>query len=62
MRINDSKITKNANSCAIVGAGLIGLEMLEAFKKRGSLTDREQEKVREKQVVMVIIMMPWMLH
>ena len=27
MRINDSKITKNANSCTIVGAGLIGLEM-----------------------------------
>jgi NADPH-dependent 2,4-dienoyl-CoA reductase/sulfur reductase-like enzyme len=40
MRINDSKITKNANSCTIVGAGLIGLEMAEAFKKRGRLTDR----------------------
>ena len=34
MRINDSKITKNAHSCTIVGAGLIGLEMAEAFKKR----------------------------
>ena len=40
MRINDSRITKNAHSCTIVGAGLIGLEMAEAFKKRGSLTDR----------------------
>jgi NADPH-dependent 2,4-dienoyl-CoA reductase/sulfur reductase-like enzyme len=40
MRINDSKITTNANSCTIVGAGLIGLEMAEAFKKRGRLTDR----------------------
>lgn len=39
MRINDSKITKDAHSCVIVGAGLIGLEMVEAFKKRGS-TDR----------------------
>lgn len=34
MRINDSTITKNAHSCIIVGAGLIGLEMAEAFKKR----------------------------
>ena len=44
MRINDSKITKNANSCTIVGAGLIGLEMLEAFKKRAGLTDRGRER------------------
>jgi NADPH-dependent 2,4-dienoyl-CoA reductase/sulfur reductase-like enzyme len=36
VRINDSKITKDAHSCIIVGAGLIGLEMVEAFKKRGS--------------------------
>ena len=36
VRINDSKITKKAHSCIIVGAGLIGLEMVEAFKKRGS--------------------------
>jgi NADPH-dependent 2,4-dienoyl-CoA reductase/sulfur reductase-like enzyme len=43
MRINDSKITKNANSCTIVGAGLIGLEMVEAFKKRVHLTDRGLE-------------------
>ena len=43
MRIND-KITKNANSCTIVGAGLIGLEMLEAFKKRVGLTDRGRER------------------
>ncbi len=32
VRINDS--TKNARSCLIAGAGLIGLEMAEAFKKR----------------------------
>ena len=43
MRINNSKITKNANSCTIVGAGLIGLEMVEAFKKRVHLTDRGLE-------------------
>jgi len=40
VRINDSTITKNANSCVIAGAGLIGLEMLEAFKKRGSTARR----------------------
>jgi NADPH-dependent 2,4-dienoyl-CoA reductase/sulfur reductase-like enzyme len=40
MRINNSKITKNANSCTIVGAGLVGLEMGEAFKQRG-LTHRK---------------------
>src|SRR5215467_12381046 len=34
VRINDSTITKNAHSCIIAGAGLIGLEMVEAFKKR----------------------------
>ena len=34
MRINNSTITKNAHSCIIAGAGLIGLEMVEAFKKR----------------------------
>jgi NADPH-dependent 2,4-dienoyl-CoA reductase/sulfur reductase-like enzyme len=32
VRIKDS--TKNARSCLIAGAGLIGLEMAEAFKKR----------------------------
>jgi NADPH-dependent 2,4-dienoyl-CoA reductase/sulfur reductase-like enzyme len=35
MRINDPKTINNANSCTIVGGGLIGLEMAEAFKKRG---------------------------
>jgi len=34
VRINDSTITKNAHSCIIAGAGLIGLEMVEAFKKK----------------------------
>ena len=47
MRINDSKITKNANSCAIVGAGLVGLEVAEAFKKRGRLAERELQGGRE---------------
>jgi NADPH-dependent 2,4-dienoyl-CoA reductase/sulfur reductase-like enzyme len=41
VRIDDSTITKNAHSCVIAGAGLIGLEMVEAFKKRGS-TDRRR--------------------
>ncbi len=36
VRINDSTITKSADSCIIAGAGLIGLEMVEAFK-RGSV-------------------------
>ena len=40
VRINDSTITKNAHSCIIAGAGLIGLEMVEAFKKRGSTVRR----------------------
>jgi NADPH-dependent 2,4-dienoyl-CoA reductase/sulfur reductase-like enzyme len=35
VKINDSRITKDAHSCIIAGAGLIGLEMVEAFKKRG---------------------------
>ncbi|MGC2570047.1 MAG: FAD-dependent oxidoreductase, partial [Candidatus Nitrosopolaris sp.] len=34
VRINDSTITKNAHSCILAGAGLIGLEMVEEFKKR----------------------------
>ena len=35
VKINDSTITKHAHSCVIAGAGLIGLEMVEAFKNRG---------------------------
>ena len=34
LKIYDSTITKNASTCVIAGAGLIGLEMIEAFKKR----------------------------
>jgi NADPH-dependent 2,4-dienoyl-CoA reductase/sulfur reductase-like enzyme len=34
VKINDS--TKNSRSCLIAGAGLIGLEMAEAIKKRGT--------------------------
>jgi NADPH-dependent 2,4-dienoyl-CoA reductase/sulfur reductase-like enzyme len=37
VRINDSTITKSADSCIIAGAGLIGLEIVEAFKKRGAV-------------------------
>ena len=40
VRINDSRITKDARSCIIAGAGLIGLEMVEAFRKRGSIGRR----------------------
>jgi NADPH-dependent 2,4-dienoyl-CoA reductase/sulfur reductase-like enzyme len=36
ININDSDITNKAQSCIIAGAGLIGLEMVEAFKKRGT--------------------------
>lgn len=41
VKINDS--TKNARSCLIAGAGLIGLEMAEAFKKRRSTTRTEMD-------------------
>ena len=34
LKIYDSTKTKNASACVIAGAGLIGLEMAEAFKKR----------------------------
>lgn len=34
MKINDSDIIEKAQSCIIAGAGLVGLEMVEAFKKR----------------------------
>jgi NADPH-dependent 2,4-dienoyl-CoA reductase/sulfur reductase-like enzyme len=34
IKINDS--TKDSHSCLIAGAGLVGLEMAEAFKKRGT--------------------------
>jgi NADPH-dependent 2,4-dienoyl-CoA reductase/sulfur reductase-like enzyme len=34
LKIYNSAKTKNALTCVIAGAGLIGLEMVEAFKKR----------------------------
>src|SRR4029078_128613 len=34
LKIYDSTKTKNASTCVFAGAGLIGLEMAEAFKKR----------------------------
>ena len=34
LKIYDSKKAKNASTCVVVGAGLIGLEMIEAFTKR----------------------------
>ena len=36
LKIYDSKRTKNASTCVVVGAGLIGLEMVEAFTKRSA--------------------------
>ena len=36
LKIYDSTKTKNASACVIAGAGLIGLEMVEAFKKRST--------------------------
>jgi NADPH-dependent 2,4-dienoyl-CoA reductase/sulfur reductase-like enzyme len=42
VRINDSRITKDACSCIIAGAGLIGLEMVQAFRKRGSIGRRRR--------------------
>jgi NADPH-dependent 2,4-dienoyl-CoA reductase/sulfur reductase-like enzyme len=35
LKIYESTTTKNASTCVIAGAGLIGLEMIEAFKKQG---------------------------
>ena len=35
VKINDSTRTRDVHSSIIAGAGLIGLEMVEAFKKRG---------------------------
>jgi NADPH-dependent 2,4-dienoyl-CoA reductase/sulfur reductase-like enzyme len=43
MRINDSKIANDANSCAIIGAGLVGLEIAEGFKKRERAVGRGRE-------------------
>lgn len=34
LKIYDSKKAKNASTCVVVGAGLVGLEMIEAFTKR----------------------------
>jgi NADPH-dependent 2,4-dienoyl-CoA reductase/sulfur reductase-like enzyme len=36
IKIYDSTKTKNGSTCVIAGAGLIGLEMVEAFKKRST--------------------------
>ena len=36
LKIYDSTKIKNALTCVIAGAGLIGLEMVEAFKKRNA--------------------------
>ena len=43
VKINDSTITKDAHSCIIAGAGLIGLEMAEAFKKRDVNRERRHD-------------------
>jgi NADPH-dependent 2,4-dienoyl-CoA reductase/sulfur reductase-like enzyme len=36
IKIYDSTKIKNASTCVITGAGLVGLEMVEAFKKRST--------------------------
>ena len=47
MRINDSKISNDVNSCVIIGAGLVGLEMAEGLMKRGRLRERAVGRARE---------------
>jgi NADPH-dependent 2,4-dienoyl-CoA reductase/sulfur reductase-like enzyme len=42
VRIDESTIAKNAHSCVIAGAGLFGLEMVEAFKNRASTVRRRE--------------------
>jgi NADPH-dependent 2,4-dienoyl-CoA reductase/sulfur reductase-like enzyme len=56
IKINYSDITNKAQSCIITGAGLIGLEMVEAFKKRRRLTGRSgvgsgMESIRDVTIV-----------
>jgi NADPH-dependent 2,4-dienoyl-CoA reductase/sulfur reductase-like enzyme len=47
LKIYDSKKAKNASTCVVVGAGLVGLEMIEAFTKR---------KARRKMDIIVVEM------
>jgi NADPH-dependent 2,4-dienoyl-CoA reductase/sulfur reductase-like enzyme len=61
VRINDSRITKDAHSCIIAGAGLIGLEMVEAFKKRGSTDGRGADVTDVTLVEMADHILPTML-
>ncbi len=66
IRINDSKITNNANSCTIVGAGLVGLEMAEAFKKKrgtenGVTTDSSDSGINVTVVEMADHVLPSLL-
>ncbi len=60
MRINDSDIINRAQSCIIAGAGLIGLEMVEAFRKRG-LTGRSGSMIDVTVVEMADHILPTML-
>jgi NADPH-dependent 2,4-dienoyl-CoA reductase/sulfur reductase-like enzyme len=50
LKINDSDIIDEAQSCIIAGAGLVGLEMVEAFKKR-RLPERSREGMMDVTVV-----------
>ena len=60
VKFNDSTITKHAHSCIIAGAGLIGLEMAEAFKKRGQ-TGRRGDMMDVTVVEMADHILPTML-
>ena len=60
VKFNDSTITKHAHSCIIAGAGLIGLEMAEAFKKRGQ-TGRRGDMMDVTVVEMANHILPTML-
>jgi NADPH-dependent 2,4-dienoyl-CoA reductase/sulfur reductase-like enzyme len=60
MKINDSDIINRAQSCVIAGAGLIGLEMVEAFRRRG-LTGRSGGMMDVTVVEMADHLLPTML-
>jgi NADPH-dependent 2,4-dienoyl-CoA reductase/sulfur reductase-like enzyme len=58
IKINDS--IKNACSCVIVGAGLIGLEMAEALKKRNTETEEAgvtSTRRRKKEIDVTVVEM-----
>src|SRR5262245_52914440 len=64
LKIYDSTKTKHASTCVIAGAGLIGLEMADAFKKRNTgrkmditvveLSDRVLPTMLDKQMAKIV--------